>query len=260
LQGGANTGLPTIEYRFAGAPAYAVNAYTVTSANDAIERDPSAWRLEGSDDEGLTWSLVDTQTGQAFPNRNQTNSYTINNCSAYARYRFVVTALAGVSTIFQVAEIELFGPQGHGPRETTNRAAGGTVTTPSTCVTNNPAETPDHAFDDKLTTKWFCGGNTTPIVDVALSAPRTITSYSVTSGNDSPDRDPKDWILQGSNDLDAGVWTDLDTRTGQIFANRWQLITYTFTNTTAYANYRFMVTANNGSVDFQVAEIKLFGN
>jgi len=29
---------------------------------------------------------------------------------------------------------------------------------------------------------------------------------------------------------------------------------------TAYSQYRFLVTANNGSPDFQVAEIMLFGN
>jgi hypothetical protein len=256
-----NTAFPNIEYRFADAAGYAVNAYTVTSASDAQGRDPMSWRLEGSNDEGVTWSLVDIRTNQTFANRLQTNSYVITNCSAYIRYRFVVTGLFDPnSTTFQVAEVMLFGPQAHGPSEPTNDAIGGAVTIPQTCGGTNPLETPDHAFDDRLQTKWFCGGQTTPSVDIALVAPHAVTSYSVTSGNDAADRDPKDWILQGSNDLDAGVWTDLDTQTGQTFANRYQLKTYTFTNATAYSNYRFKVTANNGSIDFQVAEIKLFGN
>jgi hypothetical protein len=250
--------LPNIEYRFSSGTAYAVNAYTVTSANDNAPRDPKDWRLEGSNDDGATWSLVDVRTNEAFAGRLQPNSYVITNCVAYARYRFVVTAIAGDPSVeqrFQVAEIQLFGPT-----HPTNLTIAGTVTTSQTCGGNNPAETPAHAFDDDISSKWFCGGATTPMVDIALAAPHAVNAYSVTSGNDAPDRDPKDWILQGSNDPDAGTWVDLNTQTGQTFVVRTQTLTYTFTNTTAYANYRFKVTANNGSADFQVAEIKLFGN
>ncbi len=86
----------------------------------------------------------------------------------------------------------------------------------------------------------------------------------MTSGNDSPDRDPKTWMLQGSNDADAGAdagsWVTLDTRTDQAFTNRFQTLSYSFTNATTYSHYRFVVTANNGSIDFQVSEIMLFGN
>ena len=229
--------VPPVTYRLAGGSTYAVNAYTITSANDAPDRDPTSWRLEGSLDEGATWATLDTQVGQTFASRFQTNAYVISNCAAYGRYRFVVTATAGglgSGALFQVAELQLFGPQGHGPTDLVNRAIGGTVTTPSTCGGANVNEAPAKAFDGDLGSKWFCGSNATPSIDIALTAPRAITSYAITNGNDAPDRDPKSWMLQGSNDADAGTWTTLDTQTNQVFANRNQTISYSFTNATSY--------------------------
>jgi hypothetical protein len=278
LQASDGFTLPSITYRFEGGATYAVNGYSITSAGDVPERDPTGWVFQGSRDEGATWDTIDSQDNQAFAARLQTNSYVIPNCVAYGRYRFVITSIAGNPTavqILQVAEIQLFGPQGHGPTDLQNRAIGGTVTTTATCGGANANETPPHAFDGDLASKWFCASNMAPSVDIALTTPAAINSYSVTSGNDLPDRDPKSWMLQGSNDsgevdagadaaadggAEAGSWVTLNTQTDQSFANRFQTLSYSFANTTSYARYRFVVTANNGSVDFQVGEIMLFGN
>jgi hypothetical protein len=257
-----NAQLPTIEYRFVGGATFAVNAYTVTSANDAPERDPGTWRLEGSNDDGATWTSLDQQVGQSFPFRGQTNTYTFSNCVAYARYRFVLTALtptdAAPAIIFQVAEIQLFGAQGHASSVPPNQTKGGVVTTPSSCITTNLRERPPSAYDRDFSSKWFCGGNGAPIVDIALTASRTITAYSVVSGDDNPDRDPKNWLLQGSND--GATWTQVDSQTDQVFANRIQTNLYSVAAPAAFTRYRFRVNANNGSIDFQVGEIMLFGN
>ena len=42
-----------------------IDAYSFTTANDATERDPVRWLLEGSDD-GLTWYVIDDRTGADF--------------------------------------------------------------------------------------------------------------------------------------------------------------------------------------------------
>ncbi|PZP43071.1 MAG: hypothetical protein DI598_16170, partial [Pseudopedobacter saltans] len=42
-----------------------INAYTLTSGNDASERDPKTWQLEASDD-GTNWTTVDSRTNYAF--------------------------------------------------------------------------------------------------------------------------------------------------------------------------------------------------
>lgn len=44
-----------------------------------------------------------------------------------------------------------------------------------------------------------------------------VSAYALTSGNDAPDRDPKNWTLQASTD--NTTWVTLDTRTNETFAS-----------------------------------------
>eukprot|EP00250_Pteridium_aquilinum_P011734 c20270_g1_i1 orf=444-2627(-) len=45
--------------------------------------------------------------------------------------------------------------------------------------------------------------------------------YELMSANDCPERDPKDWVLEGSNDGGC-TWTVLDTRDSQLFSKRYE--------------------------------------
>ena len=62
-------------------------------------------------------------------------------------------------------------------------------------------------------------------VTPATSALRVITQYSITSANDYPARDPRDWRLLGSSD-DGQTWQTLDQRTNQIFQERLETKSY----------------------------------
>jgi hypothetical protein len=101
-----------IAYDFAGDDAYAINSYTVTSANDASDRDPKNWNLQGSND-GSNWTTVDSQNNQFFGNRFEVKTFNIGNTTAYKQYRLSVTANSG-SGLLQIGEIQLFGPAGSG--------------------------------------------------------------------------------------------------------------------------------------------------
>jgi F5/8 type C domain. len=86
---------------------YVVNSYRITSANDAPERDPLNWTLQGSNN-GVSWTTIDSRSNQDFPNRFQTRTFTIsNNNTAYSYYRFNMNNNSG--NILQVAEVELYG-------------------------------------------------------------------------------------------------------------------------------------------------------
>jgi len=85
---------------------YVVKSYTITSANDAPERDPLSWTLQGSAN-GSNWTTIDTRSNEDFPNRFQKRIFTFNNTSAYTYYRLNLSNNSG--TILQLAEIELFG-------------------------------------------------------------------------------------------------------------------------------------------------------
>ncbi|MGV9979999.1 hypothetical protein ACWDUH_20210 [Micromonospora wenchangensis] len=84
-----------------------------------------------------------------------------------------------------------------------------------------------------------------------------VTSYAVTSANDWPDRNPRNWVFEASTT--GGSWTPLDTQSNQTFVTGFHRNTYSFSNTTAYRYYRLRVTATNGSVNMQIGEWQIYG-
>jgi len=81
------------------------NVYTFTTANDSQEypRNPTSWRVEGSNDDGATWVILDTRQDMKFESNYQNKIYDFNNDVAYARYRVVILTNAG-DDLFQLSE------------------------------------------------------------------------------------------------------------------------------------------------------------
>lgn len=112
--------------------------------------------------------------------------------------------------------------------------------------------------DNNYTTKFLIGGFATakPLrIQWTANAPAVAGIYTLTSGNDAADRDPKSWTLEGSSN--GTTWTVLDTRSNESFANRLMTKTYFFQNATAYTHYRLMISENNGGGLFQMTEWRL---
>jgi hypothetical protein len=84
-----------------------VQRYTVISSFDKIGRDPKDWQFQGSND-GVTWTTLDTQSGQAFANRFQLNGYTVASPGAYRYYRLNITSNNGDTGFTDLAEFGLF--------------------------------------------------------------------------------------------------------------------------------------------------------
>ncbi|WP_051960111.1 PKD domain-containing protein [Sphingobacterium sp. ML3W] len=69
-----------------------INAYTLTSGNDADTRDPKNWEIQGSDD-GEKWITLDSQEDQLFDARNLSVTYTFNNVREFIYYRYLITSV-----------------------------------------------------------------------------------------------------------------------------------------------------------------------
>ena len=109
-------------------------------------------------------------------------------------------------------------------------------------------------IDSNENTKWL-DTSSTSWLQFKLSEPEAVIKYALTSANDSAGRDPRNWNFAGSND---GVnWTQLDTRTNEIFNERFQTNVYEFENETEYLFYRLNITANSGQPYTQLAEFQL---
>ena len=140
----------------------------------------------------------------------------------------------------------------------TDPALGGTPTASSMMFVH---EDGSKAFDLQITTKWYAGDSSPTgwlAYQFAGTDAHAVKSYSVTSANDVPLRDPADWQLQGSDD--GSTWITVDQQSAQVFASRRQTISYTSANTTPYHHYRLLITANSGAPSVQLSELVLYAN
>jgi len=90
---------------------YIVTKYAITSANDAPERDPQAWTLEGSKD-GENFVVIDTREDQDWTNRKERREFSFTNTEEYRYYRIDMNN-HGVDSwgydILQASELEIYG-------------------------------------------------------------------------------------------------------------------------------------------------------
>ncbi|KAJ8452478.1 hypothetical protein Cgig2_000067 [Carnegiea gigantea] len=94
-----------IAYKLKDGQVCELEAYELMSANDAPERDPMDWILEGSSDEGSSWYVLDKQTSQKFEDRFQRKSYKIKSCGRQLnafRFRFLAVRDAGSTSRLQI--------------------------------------------------------------------------------------------------------------------------------------------------------------
>jgi hypothetical protein len=131
--------------------------------------------------------------------------------------------------------------------------AGGTVT--AQYVDSPTDETIVKLVDNSPVTKFllFRGG---AWVQYQATQPYLVTKYALTSANDVPERDPKEWTLEGSND--STTWATLDTRSNQTFTARTQRREFSFDNEVLYSHYRLNLTSAGGTM-LQLAELELYG-
>ncbi|WP_335940191.1 GH92 family glycosyl hydrolase [Streptomyces sp. PTD5-9] len=115
-------------------------------------------------------------------------------------------------------------------------------------------EVKENLVDGAPATKWLAFA-TTAWVEFDLAEPVKAVTYALTSADDHAERDPRDWTLQGSTDGEE--WTDLDSRAGRSFPERFRTVSYDIASPAAYAHYRLRITANNGATDAtQLADVQ----
>jgi len=278
-------------------PARVVTQYAVTSAINREYPDPQDWRLLGSNDGEKSWVLLDVQTNQSFKARCQRRVFAMSNRTAYTTYRFQVE---GVDSV-QIGELELLGPvAGVGGEADLYASISSSKDHPlmgpaEQAFDSDPA-TRWLSFSTGEKVCWLqcrytrdpevlvtnlsqClilaqrSANRNPLVDRApeilsnlraqASRPiRALSGYALTSANDFPCRDPRDWRLQGSDD-GGKRWHTLDARRNETFSTRLQKRVFMLTNPAAYGLYRLQIDSvrvpeglPGGATCVQLAEIE----
>ena len=121
---------------------------------------------------------------------------------------------------------------------------------------NPPSEIATNLKDCNTGTKWLQfnqPSTTTPLtITYKLDQAQAVKRYSLTSGNDSPGRDPVDWTIDAS--ANGTDWTTIDTQTAQSFPDRQAIKTYAAANSTPYLYYRLTITKNAGDTITQLSD------
>ena len=166
-------------------------------------------------------------------------------------YKLDVTANNG-SGIFQLAELTLLDGTERLP------SVSGIISARSQI---NEGEGILKAIDNTPDTKWLSnnpdGDFDSWLMYQFIAQPYAINGYSISSCNDAHDRDPKEWVLEASNDGEN--WVTLDTRSGQSWSDWKQRRMFEFDNSTEYYYYRIDMTSNSrltGMSEFELLEIQ----
>ena len=96
---------------------YVLTHFTITSGNDAGDRDPDQWKIQGSND-GTNWTTIfeyDDDGTSPFTDRSQVIRYNgsgddFDTPDAYSYFRYIVTSIVSGS-MHQISELEFFGTE-----------------------------------------------------------------------------------------------------------------------------------------------------
>ena len=238
----------------ASKPVY-LNGYTIITGNDNEQypgRNPKDWTLEGSTDK-YHWDLITEVTNdEVLQDVNFTPfDFEASSIKAYTYFLFTVKATVDAGAYMQYSELHLKGVE---ESPLTFAAIDGTA--------GFGGEGYSNVCDGNVNTK-FCTNVIPSVVVIESSLPIYLTGYTIVTANDTqgdPGRNPKDWTIEGSNDLEN--WDAItEVKNDQVLQGA-NFTPFDFGIATAkesYKYFRFTVSANKGSGVMQYSELQLKG-
>jgi hypothetical protein len=261
------------------------NSYILTTANDTKThptRNPKEWVLYGKTLENDQWTELAHVTDGGGLQAVNTTDYTfplIGITQGYRYFRFEVRQINGKDPAdnnytFQLAELTLSGTKVMDPENYEPALTPTNFHVPHNTLSNTGNEGYAKLIDRKKSTKWCVvnksGAWETIWLDFKTDVMLFPKSYTLTTGNDtqnSPTRNPKEWVLYGKT-LENDEWTELAhvTDGGGLQAVNTTDYTFPLTGISQGCRYfRFEVRQINGkdpadnNYTFQLAELTLSG-
>jgi hypothetical protein len=112
----------------------------------------------------------------------------------------------------------------------------------------------NNLIDNRIGTKYLTFHQSSWI-EFKAKAACVVKKYAITSANDSPERDPVLWTLEGSGN--GTTWEVLDSRSDESFSGRFIKKEFTVKNDKAYQYYRLQMNTAGAAI-LQLAEWELY--
>jgi hypothetical protein len=229
-----------------------VRALTLISAEDAPERDPASFALEGSLD-GTNFTHIASNAVPVFASRNAIQSFPIDNSVAYQAYRltFPTVQNEGTANSMQIAEVELL-PYPEIIALSNNIVPPGGATIVRTGIMDRSL-----ASTAKLEVNNIAGGNTS--VDIFPGVAMQARAFEWIGAADDalfPARAPTSVTLFG---YDGTNYVELHTVNPPAPLLSLEIHGQLLTNAASYQSYRVTFGPPIGGARLQVGEVRLFG-
>lgn len=111
-------------------------------------------------------------------------------------------------------------------------------------------------FDRDMERKYYSDEGPVFTVEIELDKPYRLDSYTLTSCQDYPERDPRSWVVEGF-DRD---WEVVSEVADFVFPCRYATMKFEVNGTKLYKGYRLRTLENNGADAFQLLKWQLFGS
>lgn len=246
-----------------------VKSFTITSANDAVERDPLSYELYGTNSPITSpsnsfgtnepWTLI-SSGALALPADRDTLGpvVAVNNNASYTSYKMLFPTIVGPSNLMQIAEASFYSSSDGSGTDILNAG--------------DPVVAIDADMTTGLQSKYLnFGENNSGVIVTPAAGAKVVTSLKITTANDAVARDPATFEIYGTNaDI---VSTDNSRGTGEA----WTLIAsgalalpearltegnaVAFANATAYKSYKIIfptVKDATAANSMQISGLQLF--
>ena len=232
-----------------------VAEYGFVTGNDTQmypDRNPSTWRVSGSNDK-QNWTLLDDKKNdrRLRDENEQEFRFKLATEGNFRYFRFEFTRMRG-GTRIQLSEINLY-KEAQAPIK-------------ATCVSGpglNGKEGAAMVSDGLFYTKWCIDNPQQMPYAVVLDAgsQTNVTEYGLVTGDDTnsyPGRNPKQWRVLGSNDKKDWKAIEEVKNDRSMRDENEQEYRFRLKNTTAYRYYKFEFVKVWDGTRLQLAEIKLY--
>lgn len=249
-----------------------VQSFRLTTANDAVGRDPASWELYGTNESILStdnsfgvaenWTLVGSGSVALPPERNTLGPIvSVTNASTYSSYKMLFPTLSDVNSgLMQIAEASFY----------TSTDASGT----DILNAGDPILAVDGDLPTFAETKYLnFGGENSGFIITPDAGSKVITGFQITTANDFETRDPASYELYGTNNAitsddnskgDEETWTLISSGALTLPVERLtEDEVISVTNSTAYTSYKVVFPTikdpgvNNDNA-MQIATIQFF--